>query len=151
MGDYNHGDAFNFVNSILNGLLIDFIERRRSFIENEELRIFDEGTGKRESLLLTATELVAASTNVSVDSFRLLLDKVLSVRFCKSFPDFVVGCVTISHQDVLADRCVEQDRLLRNVTDLAAPVSHIDCFQVLTINKNLSVIGIIKAFDKLND
>ena len=138
------------VNSLLYFGLVTLVESAGRFVENQDARLLDKGTGQGNSLLLAARELSTAGADVLVDFIRVLAHEVPGVSFPESLLDLSVRCVRLAHKDVLLDRGIEEDWLLADVTDLLAVVAEVDVFQVHSVDEDLAGAGVVETLNELH-
>ena len=103
---------------ILDLLLGDRIERRRSLVEDKYRRIFEDDSCDRDTLFLAARELKAAVADFSIKALFLLLDKVPDIGFLESRDHVLFSRIRLGVKKVLPDRTVEEISLLRYDADL---------------------------------
>ena len=93
------------------------VERGRRLVEDEDPRILQQDPRDRDPLLLAARQLVAALADDRVVAVGQLRDPVVDRRGPRRRLELGVGRVRPGVQQVLADRRVEQVRLLGHEAD----------------------------------
>ena len=93
------------------------VQRRRRLVEDQDPRVLEQHAGDREALLLAARELVAALADDRVEAVGQLRDPVVDRGRAGRRLELRVGRLGPGEQQVLADRRVEQVRLLGHEPD----------------------------------
>src|SRR5262245_30365111 len=93
----------------LNKLLAFGVEVAGGFVEDEDLRVGEDGAGDGEALLLAAGELDAAFADERVVLLGKADDEFVGVGAAGSIFDFGVGGVVAAVGDVVADGAVEEE------------------------------------------
>lgn len=96
------------------------IQRRRRFIEDKEQRSFQSGPCDGHALPLTSGELQPALAHQRVVTLGQPHNEVVKVRETRSGLDLVLGCIEPAEGDVVSDRVMEQNCVLRHDRDCAA-------------------------------
>ena len=89
------------------------VERRSGVVQNEDLRLFDEGAGDGEALPLPAREVLALLFDGGVQP-ALGRNDVLRLGEAHGFHQLFVGGVFVAPQKVATDGAFEEHRLLRH-------------------------------------
>ena len=121
VGDDEGGAAFHdLIERLGNPRLGYRIERARRLIKNENRWVFQKRTGDGEALALAAGQKPAALADVRFKAVRVAVDEI--ERLCPrgGFAQFRVASIRLADPQVLADRTVEQKRLLKHHANVAA-------------------------------
>ncbi|MNC76678.1 hypothetical protein D3C75_1284480 [compost metagenome] len=70
------------------------IERRGGFVENQQRSIFQQGTGNRQALALTAGQQYAVFPDLGIQALRHLRDEVHCVRVRGSLLNVGARCAS---------------------------------------------------------
>ncbi len=129
----------------LNRLFVVRVELRGGFVENQDGRIFQQGTGNGHALLLSAGQLEAALAHLRLIALGRADDEVVDMRGARhrlylgrAGAGFAVG-------DVVANGVVEQHRVLRHDADGAAHTGLRDLGDVLAVDQNAPGLRRVKA------
>ena len=89
------------------------IERAGGFVQNQNLRIAQDGAGDGDSLALAAGELHAAITDESVVAVRQFHDKIMRAGFFCRRDNLLIGeCALGAERNVEFYRIAEQKSIL---------------------------------------
>ncbi|MNI60926.1 hypothetical protein D3C73_1161670 [compost metagenome] len=94
------------------------INAASGFIQNQNRRIGQHGTGDRQQLPLALAQVAALSIQVRIVAVRKLPDERIGVRKPCRFLDFPVCCLQAAVADILTDRSREYIGILQNEPDL---------------------------------
>ena len=97
------------------------VERRRGLVEDEDPRVLEQDPRDRDALLLAARELVAALADHRVVALGQLDDPVVDGGGARRGLQLGVGRVRPGVAQVVADRGVEEVRLLGHEADRSRP------------------------------
>lgn len=106
------GSREEFVEGLLDLLLGFAIQGRRGFIEDQQLRLLDESSSNRHSLLLAARQLGASKAYLIVQLTGKLPHQLFEVGLTENIPNLLICCVLFPHSDVLSNASVEEHGLL---------------------------------------
>jgi hypothetical protein len=122
------------------------IERTCRFVQEEDARVTDEGTGNGEALLLSAREGNAPRADVGVIPFREGDNKVVNGGIAAGLVKLFVCCRgrVDTEQDVLSDRALEQSGFLSYQRQILAVSVYIEVGDVLAVAENVPAIEIVK-------
>jgi len=118
----------HLIDSLLHFSLVGLVKRTGSFVKNQHGRLFNESASKGKSLFLATRELTTTGAHLCVDSFSVLANELPSIRLHERFLNFFFSRIRFSHKDVLSDRCVEENGLLANVSNLLTVVTQVNRF-----------------------
>ena len=96
------------------------IQGGRGFIQHQDRRIAQDGTGNGDALALAAGQPPARLAHVGIVSVRQGHDEVVYLGLTGSRFDFRIACLRLRQPDVLADGGVEQEVVLEDDTHLSA-------------------------------
>src|SRR6185437_6702921 len=102
----------------IDGELRPGIERRGGFVEQHDRRTANEGPRDTHALALSAGERRAALAYDRVVPLRKGRDRIVDLRFAGRSLDLRLGSVEATHANIVTHRCVEQDAVLEDETDL---------------------------------
>ena len=117
----NRYDCFTMCqcgNSLLNQMLILWVNAGRGLIQNNNRRIFQHGSGNRNPLLFTAGKRRTALTNDGIISIWQGHNKVMAARFFCSGNHLFLRSVRAAEFDIVTDRIPEQIYILEHHTDI---------------------------------
>ena len=102
------------VERILDEPLALRIERGRRFVEEQQGCVAEERTRDGDALALTARQARAAFTEEGVQTFGKSAQELFRMRVASGLPDLVLGRVPVAVLEIVARRCGEDDRFLRD-------------------------------------
>src|SRR6185437_4175401 len=100
------------IQSIQQTLLGHLIERRCAFVEDQDARTLQQRTRQRDTLSFTARQPVATRTKRLVKPVWQTLDQNIQVRELRHTLKLFITRTRISKEKILAQRHVEQNRIL---------------------------------------
>ena len=134
---------------VVNGLLNDFfalrVERGGGFIQQQDRRITQNGTGDGDALLLTAGEIAPAFTGDGIVAIADLLDEFMGMRFFGSGDDFRLGGIKAAIADVFTDGVVKQEGVLTDDANVGAQRILRAGADVFSIQQDRASVRIVKA------
>ena len=95
------------------------IERARRLVEDQDRRVLQQRPGDRQPLPLAAREHAPALADDRVQPVAVPLDEFERLGALQAASDLLVGGVWIADAQILGDRAVEQQRLLKDHPDIA--------------------------------
>ena len=110
------------------------VQRTGRFVENQYARIAQQRAGDRDALLLTAGETRAVFAHLRVQPLRQRIDQRHQVGVAHRVHQLElrrVGSVT----DIVADRAVEEQRLLRDHRDKGAVAAQIQLVHIASVQQ----------------
>ena len=121
------------------------IERRGGLVEEEDTGPFEERAGDGDALFLAARELQPSLADHSLIAFRQARDEVVDLRHAGRFLDLLAAGLRPAVADVIEDRVVEQDGVLRDDADgrTQAVLGHLA--DVLTVDLDIAGIQVVEA------
>jgi hypothetical protein len=75
---------------------------------------------------LTTGELGARRSNRGIDSIGVAADKLPRIGGAKSLLNLLIRCIRLTHQNVLLDRAVKENRLLGDIADLSTIIEQVN-------------------------
>ena len=121
MGDHHGGAAAaHLFQRALDLLLGAGVERAGRLVEQQDVRVLQDGAGDRHPLLLAARQLQAALADRRLVAQRQRHDEVVDARQPRRLLDLLAGAVGPAVADVVEDRVVEQHGVLRHHADRRA-------------------------------
>ncbi len=112
-------------------LLAFQIDLAGGFVEDQNRRIAQDRPSKRNPLPLAAREAVAAGSDHRLVSVgKLLFDEAIRVGLPSRLDDLLVRRVRCAVANVVVDRVIEQQRLLRDQPDLTPQIAQTDLAHV---------------------
>ena len=110
------------VERLLDQALGGGVHARGRLVENQDRRVFQEGAGDREALLLADAEFHPALAELRVETLGETPDEILGVRSAEGLPHFLLGGFGLADAEVLGSGAVEKKTLLRHDGDVVAQV-----------------------------
>jgi hypothetical protein len=104
------------------------IQRAGGFVENQNLRIGDDGAGDGKPLALAARQAGAALADRSVIPLGQGGNELVRVGLLRRFNDFIACGLRSAVREVFRDRAVEKKRVLRNNPQQPAVAVQADSF-----------------------
>ena len=127
------------------------IEGGSAFIEDEDLRLADEGTGESDSLALAAGQLRALLAHHGIETVGEFRKQMGTFGSLHGFEDFAVSGIELSHAHVVADGAIEEEHVLADETDLRAEAGDRDVAQVDAIEEDDALGWIIETQNQLQE
>ncbi len=121
MSDYNrssHRDKI--LQCILNGALGFCVQRGRRFVENQNGGILEQSARDRQTLALPAGKLHTHLADYRIVAAGQSGDEIMRVRRCRRRDDILHAASRLAVGDVIPDRVVKEEGMLRDNTDLPA-------------------------------
>ena len=151
MRDGEHRDALGDIANVVADLpLGDGVQGAGHLIKDQQLRTVDERSGNGDPLPLAAGEAGALFADFGEKAFRKAGDEVGRAGDAQRLDDLVLADAGIAESDVGEDAVVQQDQLLRYVTDTAPPRADVDLRQRYAVDKDFAPVrvGRIPAADR---
>ena len=137
VGDDDHGAAMgDHPQVLLDDLLALGVERRGRLVEDQDPRIADQRAGDGDALALAARQVGAALLDDRVVAVRELEDELVRAGKLGRRDHRFHRPGRIGQRDILADRAVEQDILLKDDADLAPQPGGIDQREVDSVDQH---------------
>ena len=97
------------------------VERAGRLVEDQDRRVLEQGAGDGDALLLAARQLEAALADHAIHSRRAgSIDEIVDRGAARRRLDLGLGGAVAAVADIVADRVVEQHRVLRDDADRGA-------------------------------
>ena len=110
--------AAKLTDCLLDVALIIRINTGSSLIKNDNRRILQDAASNRDPLLFTAGKACAALTYNCSEPIGKRHNKIIATSFFCGLIDFFLGCVGLTHDDVVVDRILEQIHPLEHHADV---------------------------------
>ena len=94
------------------------VDRRRRFVHNEDLRLGEDRTRKRDQLLLTGRQKSPALANLEAVSARELLDEIVCPDARCGFYDFFARRSYLTVSNIVRHSATEEMRRLKHDSEL---------------------------------
>lgn len=75
---------------------------------------------------------------------------IMNLTFARDFLNFLKCCLLIAILQIKQNGVIEENPVLRNDTDILAVRVKLEIFQILSIKKDISFIGIVDSIDHVN-
>jgi hypothetical protein len=96
------------------------VEGAGGFVEDQDRRILQQRARDRHALTLAAGERAATFADAGLQTFGLVLDEIEGLGALACRTQLLVGRVRLSDPEILRNRTVEQQDLLKDDADVAA-------------------------------
>ncbi len=106
------------------------VERARRLVEDEDRRILEERARDRDALALAARQGASALAHLGVEAVRAAFDELERLGARTSRAHLLFRSVGLADDQVLLDRPVEQQRLLKHHADVVAQARKLDAANV---------------------
>ena len=121
------------------------VERARGLVEDEDRRVAQDGARDRDPLLLAAREAVPALADDRVVALRERRDQPVDLRGVGGCDELLFGRVGLREAQVVADRGVEQVRLLRHDADERRKRRERQVAQVDAADRDAPLVDVVEA------
>src|SRR3569833_4009511 len=146
MGDDERGVIGRDIAKLGQYRLLRFrIQRRGRLVEDQDARIFVYHPRDRHALLLAARELEAARTDLRLVALRQRFNDVVDVGHLRGAEHCLARGVRLRVANVVVERGVEQDRVLRHDADGGAQALLRDVADVLAVDQYPAAVHVIEA------
>lgn len=140
---------------LIDGLLDEFftlgVHGAGGLVEEKDGRVFEEGPGDGNTLLLSATKAAAALADGGLEPAIEPLDKIGGTGVAETFPEFCIGGVGFADEEIFANGLVEEVALLRDVADGVAECGLVQLADGHSVEIDLTLMRIIEAGEKLEE
>src|SRR3546814_2113167 len=127
------------------------VERARRFVEDQDRRVFQQRSRDRDTLLLAARQLEPALADLGLLPLRQQRDETVDRRALGRRRNLLRARIGTAIGDVVADRIVEQHRVLRNDPDLGAQALLGHRLDVLPVDRHPPTLRVIEAKEQSRD
>ncbi|KAL3661086.1 hypothetical protein V7S43_013695 [Phytophthora oleae] len=139
----------HLVQSFLHHLLALRVQGTRGFVQQQDVRVLQDGTSDGDTLLLTTRQLLTLHTDLGIVAVREFGDESVRVGHLGSFLDlFLTGFGSETVGDVLSDSTDEQCGLLTDKTDLTPKPVEVEVTCINAIEQHLTFDGVVKPLNK---
>src|SRR5215470_11395809 len=146
MRDYKRRTVLgNPVEFVLNVSFSMAVERRGRFIEQQDRWPLEYGASDGDTLLFAAGKLQAAFANFGIIALRGAANESVDLSLARCFLDFGIARIPAPVADVVADRVVKQDRVLRHHANRGAQGGLGNLADILVVNQDATTGNIIKT------
>src|SRR5215813_314835 len=135
----------NPVEFVLNVSFSVAVERGGGFIEQQDRRSLEYGASDGDTLLFAAGKLQTAFANLGIIAFRCAANESIDLSLARRFLDFGVARIPAPVADVVADRVVKQNRVLRHHANRGAQGGLGNLADILVVNQDATTGNIIKT------
>ena len=131
VGDHEGGPfCHQTVHALLDVLFRSRIDGARRFIEDQDLRVSQDGSGDREELFLTLGYVAGFFVENHVVSAWKSLDETMYVGSFGCCYDFFVGGIEFSIFDIIFDASAEQPGILKYHSEHLSEFAPVEVFDV---------------------
>ena len=135
MGDYEAGSAFH---EVIHGFLdLDFgsgVYGAGGFIEDQDLRVSQDGSGDREELFLTLGYIAGFFVENHVVAVWQCLYEAVYVCGFGGFYDFFVGGIEFSVFDVIFDASAEEPGVLKYHSEHLSEFASVEVSDIVSVD-----------------
>ena len=125
--------------------LVLHIQARRRLVQQHDRRVFEQCTGDRDALALTAGQLGAVLSDHGVVALRHTVHELVAVGGTRGRKHFLIGGVTTPEADVSHHRVVKEQHVLEHNGVVAQQHLGIHARNIHATHGNLARSGIPKA------
>ena len=125
------------------------VEVAGGFVEDQDLRVGEDGAGDGDALPLAAAELHAALADERVVAVGQCVDELVGVGDRGGAADVVGRRAAVAVGDVRGDGAVEQEHVLLDDADQAAVAVDVDVAQVAAVEQDAAAGGVVEAGDEV--
>src|SRR5690554_6236675 len=137
------------VKRILDQLFAFGIQRRRSFIEQQDRCLAQQGAGYGNALALAAGEPCPSFTHETVQTFRKLAQELLGIGGARCGPDFLITRAPLAIAQIVAGGGSKEHRVLRNKRHPLPHIRRVGRWQGNAVNPDAAALRIVKTLGKL--
>ena len=126
------------------------IECRCGFVEYEYWRIFQYRTCNADTLTLTARQASATVADIGIKLLFALHDEVVGIGYACGFRHLFIGGSLHTEGNIVAERVVEEYRLLVHITDQLSQILYAEVFHIDAIDKHFALLHIVIAGNEID-
>jgi len=126
------------------------VESTCRFVQQEDSRVLQDGSGDRNSLFLTPRQLTSSVADIGVVLVRELFNEVVGVGALGCGLNLFPCGSLFASADVLGDGSAEENRFLPNEANLVAKPLDIQPAQIFAVQTNSSGVRIVETFNQLD-
>ena len=152
MGDDKGGAALHEeVEAVLDHGFGLGVEGAGGFVENEDARVGENGTGDGDALTLAAGEFDATLAYDGVVSLGEAFGELIDAGDAAGLHELFFGGLRARKQDILADGAIEEKGFLQDDAQLLAVAAEADGCEVDVIDEDVTAGGGVEAADERDD
>ena len=137
LGDLDDGDAFApFADARAELLLRRAVESGCGIVQNQQPRLFQQGSRDGKALLLAARKRYAALPDDGLEAVFETGYELIGLRGLRDFDDLLVRRVRISPADVFGDRAAEEDGFLQDHAHEGAQFAQFVILHVVAVDRH---------------
>src|SRR3989338_8389013 len=140
-----------FVERILNQMLGLRVKTGCCLIKNKNRRVFQNRSSNRNTLSLAAGKFHATLANERLILFWEVLDELMTMRELCRFDHFCICGLWSCVANVLHERSMKQNRILRHVRNRVTQTLLRNFANVLAVNQNAALLRIVKSQEQFCD
>mmetsp|Transcript_39479 Transcript_39479/g.77658 ORF Transcript_39479/g.77658 Transcript_39479/m.77658 type:complete len:302 (+) Transcript_39479:208-1113(+) len=126
------------------------VESTCRFVQQEDSRVLQDGSGDRNSLFLAPRQLTSSFADIGVVLVRELFNEVVGVGALGCGLNLLPCGSLFASADVLGDGSAEENRFLPNEANLVAKPLDIQPAQIFAVQTNSSGVRIVETFNQLD-
>ena len=126
------------------------IDAGGGLVEKEDGGILEDDTGDGDALLFADGQLHPALADVGLEFPGQGLDEGGGVRGAQGLPHFRIGRITLGEEQILADRSVEEETLLRHVAHGVAEGAFPHRSDGHAVDRDRSGVGLVEAGQQID-
>jgi glycosyltransferase involved in cell wall biosynthesis len=150
--DHEHGAARDqLLDRVLHQALALGVERAGRLVEHQDRRVAQDRARDRHALALAAREARAARTDLGLEAVGQRVGELVDVRRARGREDLLVARIEPPVADVLADRAVEQEWLLRDDRDWSSSEARRAVAQVDAVDGDPPIGRIVEAQQQIDE
>jgi len=143
--DHHRALPAHRLDGALDQVLGHAVERVRGLVQDQQLGAANEGTRERDTLALSPRQAYPAVADDRVVAARELRDELVRVRLARGGLDLRIAGTAAPVRDVLPDRGVEEEGVLTDEADAAAPRGPVGAGQRDSVDRDPPGRGIVEA------
>ena len=152
MGDDDAGASLHeFGEGLLDGLLAFGVEGGGGFVENEDGRVFEYGSGYAEALALSAAEGDAAVADGGLVAEGEGVDEGVGVCDGGGLFDEVEAVVGVAEGYVVGDGVVEEDAVLRDKSYLSTEAVDVEVGDGCVVDEDGAASAVVEAWEEVDE
>ncbi len=124
------------------------VQMRGHFVQRQHRRIFQERSGDRDALLLTARKSSATFSDFRLESTGNRGKQFLRFRLNHRVDNFSLGRLRLAVSNVRANRSRKQIYILADQADRGAQILKIQFPNILPVYENSSIVNIVKRISR---
>lgn len=153
VGDNKYGAVFfglDIFQLLLDVAFSLHIYSRGGIVQYQDSRVFQQGSGKRNTLFLTTGKSHTTFAYNSLIAIRHVLDKVIGICHDGCLPDFLEGAVGSAISNVALNGIREQEHILHSHTDVIPQVIQVMPADIDPVHQNLAGSSIVEAAQQVH-